>query len=135
MKGAFDEGQVEVDLFTDQGALNDTTFGCQSGYAAICLPGNPSNQSMIANLTVCKAAHQELVRIICFGKCPTNIDGELLGTAFDVMGGWQIATSDDPSVINAWGILQGSIGPASPSEYGKIDRPKLTLKSLVERTN
>jgi hypothetical protein len=77
---------------------------------------------MIANLTVCEASHQELLATICFGKCPTSIDGDILGNAFDLMGGWQIATLGDPSVINAWGTLHGAIGPASPSEFGKVDR-------------
>jgi hypothetical protein len=42
MTGALRENPAEVHLFTDQGALGNTAFGCQSAYAAICLPGDPS---------------------------------------------------------------------------------------------
>jgi hypothetical protein len=78
MKGALGDSQVEVDLFTDQGALGTTTFGCQSAYSAICTQNDSLNRSIVANLTFCRQAHQKLVDIICFGNCP-GIFGDIFG--------------------------------------------------------
>ncbi len=73
MKGALGDSQVEVDLFTDQGALGTTTFGCQSAYAAICIPNDSLNRSIIADLTFCRQAHQNWLIFPVSGVAPASL--------------------------------------------------------------
>jgi hypothetical protein len=110
MTGAFGKHDVALDIYIDQGLLNQSDEGCQEAYAVLCTPPEDAlNLNMAADLSICNIKAGDTAN--------QTITGSL-----------DLATLSDAAVEDAWGSLTGTIEPA---ETG-VTRLKAKIKAVVQ---